>query len=388
MSLFANSMNTSAVTLAIDDESREVSNASVTCNFSEMEATTADESATYTVSKTGTESDDESTTHTLGTTSTEQFLMEQTEETKLKLYNISKDIEIDERTQYFAWLVAAIMEFWQDNAGDENPTSHQIDFGEGSPINLLMILALLPEKYQELIGIDEVHRSPFGNGENMSWLHEQTTDVLVGFSMDLIPASIRFGQGLASMVRDDVDNGWRVFTGRSWLEDQVHLLENDELEPDLYRFPPETEKIVFFFNPTEIHWTVVEVCLDDDLWTFTLYNSLFQGEIGPAWKACQEQFPLLEQLICRASGYAKPKALKIVPGASAQQENPYDCGPIAIYNAITLLEGRRPKSEVDAEVLRMIYLEWIFDALNLLWEGVEPPALRTRMGEVCLENLI
>ncbi len=246
-------MNTSAVTLAIDDESREVSNASVTCNFSEMEATTADESATYTVSKTGTESDDESTTHTLGTTSTEQFLMEQTEETKLKLYNISKDIEIDERTQYFAWLVAAIMEFWQDNAGDENPTSHQIDFGEGSPINLLMILALLPEKYQELIGIDEVHRSPFGNGENMSWLHEQTTDVLVGFSMDLIPASIRFGQGLASMVRDDVDNGWRVFTGRSWLEDQVHLLENDELEPDLYRFPPETEKIVFFFNPTEIH---------------------------------------------------------------------------------------------------------------------------------------
>ncbi len=132
----------------------------------------------------------------------------------------------------------------------------------------------------------------------------------------------------------------------------------------------------------------MEVCLDDDLWTFTLYNSLFQGEIGPAWKACQEQFPLLEQFICRASGYAKPKALKIVPGASAQQENPYDCGPIAIYNAITLLEGRRPKSEVDAEVLRMIYLEWIFDALNLLWEGVEPPALRTRMGEVCLENLI
>ncbi len=148
MSLFANDINTSAVTLAIDDESSEVPNASVTCNFSEMEATTADESATHTISGTETESDDESTTYNLGTTSTEQILMEQTEETKLNLYNISKNIELDERTQYFAWIVAAILEFWQDNAGDQNPMSHQIDFGEGSPINILMILALLPEKYQ------------------------------------------------------------------------------------------------------------------------------------------------------------------------------------------------------------------------------------------------
>ena len=388
MILFTDDMNTSAVTPTVDDESCEVPNACVTYTFGEVETTTADESATPTISETEIEPYDESTMYTLGTTFTEQILMEQTEETMLKLYDISRDIELDERTQYFAWVVAEILGLWQEIAGDENPTSHQIDFGVGSPVNLLMILSLLPEKYQELIGIDDIHRSPFGNGENMSWLHEQTTDLLVRFSMDPIPAPIRFGQGLASMIRDDVDHGWRVFTGRSWLEDQIHLLSSDELEPDLYHFPPETKKIVFFFNPTEIHWTVVEVYLDDDLWTYTLYNSLFQGERGPTWKACQEQFPLLEQLICRTSGFAEPKARKIVPGTSAQQENSDDCGPIAIYNAIELLEGRRPNSEVDAELLRMIYLDWIFEALEILLEGLELPALRTRMREVCLENSV
>ncbi|KAL9070547.1 MAG: hypothetical protein Q9161_004844 [Pseudevernia consocians] len=379
----------SVVTLVFDQDSSETAaNDSATCTASKTETKAEDESATPAISTTETESDDEGSTSTLKTSLTGQTLKEQTEETRLNLLYVAGDTEIHGRARGLTWTAAAIVRWWQHYAGDDNPTSHQIDFGLGSPINLLMVLALLPEKYQGIIRIGDMYRSPFGNGENLSWVHEQTTDVLVGLSLDLIPGSIQFGQGLASMIRDDVDTGWRDFTGRSWLEDQIHLWSNGELEPGLYRFPTGTTKIVFFFNPTEIHWTVVEVDLDDEVWTYTLYNSLSQGEKGPTWEACQEQFPLLEQLICRASGFVEPYTRGILSGMSAQQDNPYDCGPIAIYNAIELLEGRTPKSEVDTEQLRKNYLERILGALELLNEALDPPAFRAFMRKVCLDNLI
>ncbi|CAF9935401.1 MAG: hypothetical protein ALECFALPRED_006376 [Alectoria fallacina] len=412
MSLSANDMNASAVTLLINEESIKLDDNSTTRHpIASISTTTppndgkigetddesanytvnkpgietGDESATYPISKVEIEANDRSETYALTKSEMEQILKEQTEETRLHLVDIVEDPEMDQGGRSFAETVAQIVEWWQAYAEEQNPTSHQIDFGVGSPMSLLMVLALIPEQYQSFICIEDKCRSPFGNGENLSWLHEQNMDVLVGLSIDPVRQSICFGQGLASMVRDDVDEGWRAFTGRSWLEDQMHLWSKDELEPDLYRFPLGTEKIVFFFNPTEIHWTVVEVELDDDVWTYTLYNSLFQGERGPTWTACREQFPLLEQLICRASGFPEPETRQIVAAPSAQQENSYDCGPIAIYNAMELLEGRRPGTEVDTEELRLRYLMLILDALYLLDQDLETPAFRARMREVCLE---
>ena len=378
----------SATTLPNDGKIGETDDESANSTVNKQAIETEDESATYSVSKKEIEADDECETYTPSKSEIEQILKEQTEESRLQLINIAEDPEIDPGGRSFAETVAVIVEWWQAHAEEQNPTSHQIDFSVGSPMSLLMVLALIPEQYQDFICIEDDGRSPFGNGENLSWLHEQNMDVLVGLSIDPIRQSICFGQGLASMVRDDVDEGWRAFTGRSWLEDQLHLWSKDELdEPDLYRFPLGTQKIVFFFNPTEIHWTVVEVELDDsDVWTYTLYNSLFQGERGPTWKACQEQFPLLEQLICRASGFPEPETREIIAAPSAaQQENSYDCGPIAIYNAIELLEGRRPGTEVDTEELRLRYLMLILDALYLLDQDLETPAFRARMREVCLE---
>lgn len=370
MSLSANDLNITAVTLVVEDESSKAD----------------DESATHALNKVETNADDdESATFTVTKMEIERILKEQTEETRLNLIDVAADPDIDEDARSFVETVAEILEWWQELAEDQNPTSYQIDFGVGSPVNLLMVLALVPEKYQGCICIGDQHRSPFANGEYLSWLHEQTIDLLVRLSIDPIQQPVIFGQGLASLVRDEVDESWRAFTGRSWLEDQIHLCSNDELEWDLYRFPPETEKIVFLFNPTEIHWTVVEVDLDDDVWTYTLYNSLFQGEKGPTWKACQEQFPLLEQLICRASGFAKPETREIVAATSAQQDNPYDCGPIAIYNAIELLDGRKPKTEIDTEQLRLRYLMLILEALYLLDEDLETSEFKARMRKVCLD---
>ena len=318
----------------------------------------------------------------------ESILREQTLGTWLNLVEVAEDEEMDEFTQSIAATVADIVEWWQNHTKDTSPSTHHIDFGLGSPINLLMILALLPERLQSLISIEDERRSPSSDGENMSWLHEQTTDVLVQLSMDPNPASVHFGQGLASMVRDSVDESWRTFTGRSWLEDQLHLQSHHELEPDQYRFPPSTSKIVLLFNPTEIHWTVVEIAIAESAWTYTLYNSLSpSSETGPTWTACQSQLPLLELLICRASGFAEPATREIVMATSAQQENVYDCGPIAVYNAIELLEGREPCTEVDPEELRLDHLKLIRDALYVLDEGLETPAFRAYMRRVCLDYL-
>ena len=340
-------------------------------NMSALTISTSDESS---------ETGDESTVNSM---SVELLLSVQTEETKINLTGVAEDPGSEDVDRCFAGTAAQIVEWWQRLVGDENPTSYTVDFGTGSPINLLMILALLPERYQRLICIEDAQRSPSRNGENLSWVHEQTTDVLVRLSTHPKPSSMVFGRGLGSMIRNDVDEGWRAFTGRSWLEDQIHLWSMGGLEPDLYRFPPGTEKIVFFFNPTEIHWTVVEVNLTDYGWFYTLYDSLSQGEKGPTWKACQEQFPLLEQLICRASGFAEPATRKIFNGNSAQQENTYDCGPIALHNAIELLHGRRPRTEIYPEVLRLRYLQLILLAFYLSNEGLEPSALRVRMRELC-----
>ena len=338
------------------------------------------------------ESVERSTTDGACEMSTESISREQTLRTWLNLVEVAEDIDMDATTQSFAGTVADIVEWWRAHSEDGNPTSHYVDFGVGSPINLLMILALLPERYQNLICIEDERRSPSCDGENLSWLHEQTTDLLVRLGITPDPASMLYGQGIASMIRENVDEGWRAFTGRSWLEDQIHLQSHNELECDLYRFPAGAEKIVFLFNPTEVHWTVVEVSIDDDddddnTWTYALYNSLSTSERGATWRACQEQFPLLEQLICRASGYAEPRTRKIVIANSAQQDNGHDCGPIAIYNAVELLEGRTPCTDVDPEELRLKYLSMIRDALYLLDEGLEPRAFRIYMRKVSLDYL-
>ena len=317
----------------------------------------------------------------------ERILRRQTLQTFLNLVDVAEDEQMDDFTQSLAATVADILEWWGNHTKDTNPSTYHIDFGLGSPIDLLMILALLPERLQSLIAIDDERRSPSSNGENMSWLHEQTVDLLIQLSTNPDPTSLRFGQGLASMVRHSVDSAWRAFTERSWLQDQLHLQSQNELEPDAYRFPPETTKIVFLFNPTEIHWTVVEIAIHDQTWTYTLYNSLTQNSTGAAWAASQEQLPLLEQLICNASGFAPPTTREITTERSAQQDNVYDCGPIAVFNAIELLEGREPCTEIDAEELRLYYLNLIRDALYVLDERLATSAFRAYMRKVCLDYL-
>lgn len=138
-----------------------------------------DDSSSKTSEGTEADSDEESTADTLTNVVKEGVLREQTRQTWHNLVEVAETEEMDQLTQLFAGTVAEILEWWQIHTMNGNPISHFVDFGVGSPINLLMILALLPERYQGLICIEDECRSPSGDGENLSWLHEQTTDVLV-----------------------------------------------------------------------------------------------------------------------------------------------------------------------------------------------------------------
>ena len=370
----------------------EANHENATIDMTETDSESEDASATHpvnhqceTVNQVETAADSKSSISAIDKAMREQCLREQTEETKLNLFELTRDTSMDDVPRSFALAVAMMVDWWQYYAQEVCPTSFQIPFG--SPMTLLMIFALLPEKYQHWISVEDENRSPFGNGQSLSWIHEGSMDSIVSISMDPAPTSHIFGRGLASMMRTDVDEAWQDITGKPWLEDQLNLLSDGKIEAEPYRFPPWTKKIVFFYNPTEVHWTVVGVDLSDKVWTYTLYNSFSHGKKGPTWNACQEHFPLLERLICCASGFLEPETREIVLGTSAQQDDAYDCGPIAIYNAMELLEGRGPRDEVDTEGLRLKYLTLILDALILLNEELELPEFRARMRKIWIDSL-
>jgi hypothetical protein len=144
----------------------------------------------------------------------------------------------------------------------------------------------------------------------------------------------------------------------SYLEYHIgEMLENrprsNWIADELYYFSPSTKRIVYFFNYSEKHWTLLATDVSREKWTHTLYNSLEIGPEGAAWSAAHKLLPLIEALIQGASALPKPKRFEIVAGKSAQQTNSYDCGVITVYNAVQLLNGRKPEEHVDAKQLRV-----------------------------------
>lgn len=294
----------------------------------------------------------------------QRLLSEQTERTRRYLEAIADFPDMDDLTKDFARTTAAIIDYWQYIADGENPTSHLIDLGVGVKVNLLMVLAILPERYQNGILIKDESRS--ANGSALSWLHEDTMNLIIELSCERDPVRF-FGQGLTSMVSEEIDNSWNEWYGKSYLEFQMDEMANDQLteaEMNLYRYPDYTESIMVLFNPTGNHWTLVEIDFEADCFTYTLYNSLSDGEQDAVWNACLQQLPLLEQLICRASDFDQPESRKFILGTSAQQDNIHDCGPITVYNAISLLRDRYPEKYLDTETFRCCCLDRILSSLR------------------------
>lgn len=80
--------------------------------------------------------------------------------------------------------------------------------------------------------------------------------------------------------------------GMTCLEFRLRDMKNHQPEEEwntdnCYTFPSSVKKIVFFWNET-CHWTVLTTEVGCDVWTRTLYNSLYGGkakEMGPTWNA-------------------------------------------------------------------------------------------------------
>jgi Ulp1 protease family, C-terminal catalytic domain len=294
---------------------------------------------------------------------------EQTERTRLNFIEIAHDTTTEKDLRAFAIQFAEIIKLWQSCAKEENPTYHNIEFGQGLKLNLRQVFALLAEEYQKCILVDDQDRSPNRNGYDMSWLDDQTMNVLVQLACRPGQDSVRFGRDLMSGVRIQLDEMMLKAHSASYLEYHVRaMLENkprsDWMADELYSFPPSTKRIVYFFNYTETHWTLIATDVSREKWTHTLYNSLETHPKGATWNAAQKQLPLIEVLIQGASALPKPKRSEIVAGKSARQTNSYDCGVITVYNAVQLLNGRKPEKRVDAKQLRLEYVTQILSELK------------------------
>jgi hypothetical protein len=294
---------------------------------------------------------------------------EQTERTRLNFIEIAHDTATEKDLRAFAIQFAEIINLWQSYAKEENPTYHDIEFGQGLKLNLLQVFALLAEEYQKYILVDDQDRSPNRDGYDMSWLHDQTMNVLVQLACHPGQDSVCFSRDLASGVRIKVDEVMQKAHSTSYLEYHIReMLENKPrsnwMADELYYFPPSTKRIVYFFNYSETHWTLLATDVSRGKWTHTLYNSLEIGPKGAAWGAAHKQLPLIEVLVQGASALPKPKRSEIVAGKSAQQTNSYDCGVITVYNAVQLLNGRKPEKQVDSKQLRLEYVTQILSELK------------------------
>lgn len=102
--------------------------------------------------------------------------------------------------------------------------------------------------------------------------------------------------------------------------------------------------------------------LGKDQWVHTLYNSFDNGtnsnKKGPSWNAAKRNCHLLETLVQAALGIPPPeKPSKIISGLSNKQINYFDCGVLAVVNAILILFGGKTEQwSIDCNKAR---LEWL-----------------------------
>jgi hypothetical protein len=273
----------------------------------------------------------------------------------------------DKYLKDFAFQMHEIIGHWQRRAGTKNPLEYAVEFAPGISATLLQVFALVPEDYQEYIKVNNPKRFP--NNRPYSWLDESIMNVLVHLECEKRNPddTVRFGFQLAFDIRDSMDNLFEQTSGKLFLEYRIHQKDIGEPETDwnplkIYTFPKNTTKIVYFFNYSESHWTLLEMDLGKDQWVHTLYNSFDNGTNsdmkGPSWNAAKGNCHLLENLVQAALGIPPPeKPSKIISGLSNKQINDYDCGVLTVANAILLLFGRKTKRwSIDCNKVR---LEWL-----------------------------
>jgi hypothetical protein len=178
-----------------------------------------------------------------------------------------------------------------------------------------------------------------------------------------------------------MDNLFKKTNGKLSLEYRIH--QKDIGEPEsvwnpvkIYTFPKNTTKIVYFFNYSESHWTLLEMNLGKD-----------------PWNAAKGNCHLLENLVQAALGIPPPeKPSKIESGLSIKQINYFDCGALAVVNALVILFGRKTEQwSIDCNKVRLTWLTLLNEKLGTpepCENKVEKstPEGSGATGKNCLEN--
>ena len=286
----------------------------------------------------------------------------------------------DELLQSWSSTLVEIFQIYQDQAASvpgKKPAPHYgIEFGNfkgtSCTATLLNVLQLLPEAYQEHVRVADQERA---EANNKSWLSDYIMDVVVRLSCPLTSETIVFGRGIGTGFDESLDIHYKQKYSMLRLEYLIKQAQGSNSNLDewnqgqAFTFPSTAKIIVFPWNYTGAHWIVVKLDIDLTSWKYTLYNSYNQGAKGPIWNSIVQQMPHLEKLICFASGFPRPlKESTFYVGDSPQQVNHYDCGIIAISNALTLLEGGEPTSasETDTNTLRWKYANLVLKYLQSL----------------------
>lgn len=278
----------------------------------------------------------------------------------------------DRDLRQFAACLAGIIRHWQIRAGERDVTDYAIEFYEGpTTATLLQVFALLPQEYQGHIYLDRLENTDRFEGYDGSWLSENVMDVLVQLSHTQ-GQPVRFGRGLASFTNSSLDAYSQAEHDVPYLDLLVTKSqpdsgwnESDWNDKNILTHPLSTKTLVYFWNYDATHWTLVATEIDKEAWTHTLYNSMCSGMRGSSWKSAMESIPQIQGLLRAASGFPEPlQGSFLCFGKCYQQDNKNDCGVIATYNAIELLNGREPELDINPKRIRLRFLELILSALK------------------------
>ncbi|KAL3427094.1 hypothetical protein PVAG01_00603 [Phlyctema vagabunda] len=292
----------------------------------------------------------------------------ETEWTKKLCDDVATNRGCDSELRCLARTLVCIIGFWQSQAGDKEPSHHPIKLHQDTvTVTLLQVFALVPAHYQWMVLVNMEERARDGDP---SWLCESIMEVLVVLNRNRQVNANFFAPAMASMARGSLDDYYQDVFPKSYLEYVVNEVPDDKedwVEGRSFKVPPATESIVYFYNYTEEPWTVGVIGVHDNKWKHSLLDSFTTEETkGPLFKSFKRHSGHFQTLIQTASGLPLVKGSVYSSGKSAQQYNTNDCGVIAVYNAIQILNGATRQTGVDTTRQRLGFLEDVLKKLKTL----------------------
>lgn len=271
----------------------------------------------------------------------------------------TQDKDLMKRVYHLHHWVAEIIRIWQIRADGDDPTDYSLSFKTpGVTVTLRQVLALVPDEYQDQIKLE-------GARAFRSWLDENLMDVLVELFVEEAAPGAHFARCLATDCNTKLDNiaaSEGGFKSRlAYLIDQQKRNLPDWNIGGFYTVPTDTDRIVFFWNYYESHWTVISIDIDSGLWKYNVYDS--SGCPETIHSISRRGLPL-GRLIRAASNMKKPETPVFKKQNTAQQDNFVDCGVYAVDNVIHILKKEPVEASIDPFKRRVTFLRKILHALR------------------------